>query len=64
MAAELRVCQREGRLSVTLPVIATGLLHMHANRLLRAAHREHELILYNFLARLYATQRHRLPQSW
>jgi hypothetical protein len=59
----LTVCQRAGCLSVPLPVIARGLLHMHVNRLLRSAHREHELVLYDFLARHYAALRHRTPQS-
>ncbi len=31
-------------------------LHMHANRLLRSALREQELVLYDFLLRLYGSQ--------
>ena len=29
---------------------------MHANRLLRSAHRRQELVLYDFLARLYESR--------
>jgi hypothetical protein len=32
---------------------------MHANRLLRSAQREHELVLYDFLSRLYASEARR-----
>ena len=32
---------------------------MHANRLLRSAPREHELVLYDFLARHYTAQARR-----
>ncbi len=33
--------------------IAESLLHMHANRMLRSSARAHELVLYDFLERLY-----------
>lgn len=33
-----------------------GGYHMHVNRLVRSAQRAHELVLYDFLARLYAAQ--------
>src|SRR5262249_7401824 len=51
--AELKACARAGRLSVPLTELAPSYLHMHANRLLRSAHRAQELVLYDFLARLY-----------
>ena len=36
-----------------------SLLHMHVNRMLRSAQREHELVLYDFLVQLYASRRAR-----
>ncbi len=61
---ELKSCAAVGRLSVPLGELAAGFLHMHANRLLRSAHRMQELVLYDFLTRLYEariarTQKHR-----
>ena len=44
------------RLSVPLAELAVSYLHMHANRLLRSAHRAQELVLYDFLGRLYESQ--------
>jgi thiopeptide-type bacteriocin biosynthesis protein len=54
--AELTACAQAGRLSVPLTDLAPSYLHMHANRLLRSAHRAQELVLYDFLARLYQSQ--------
>jgi thiopeptide-type bacteriocin biosynthesis protein len=54
--AELKACARAGRLSVPLAELAPSYLHMHANRLLRAAQRAQELVLYDFLSRLYDSQ--------
>jgi thiopeptide-type bacteriocin biosynthesis protein len=59
--AELRAGARAGRLSLPLPELAPSYLHMHANRLLRSAHRAQELVLYDFLARLYESQAARAP---
>jgi thiopeptide-type bacteriocin biosynthesis protein len=56
IADELRSCARAGRLTVSLPELAVSYLHMHANRLLRSAHRAQELVLYDFLARLYESR--------
>jgi thiopeptide-type bacteriocin biosynthesis protein len=53
VTAELRACARAGRLSVPPAGLALSYLHMHANRLLRSAHRAQELVLYDFLERLY-----------
>ena len=44
------------QLTLPLPELAVSYLHMHANRLLRSAHRAQELVLYDFLARLYQSQ--------
>jgi thiopeptide-type bacteriocin biosynthesis protein len=43
-------------LSQALPEVAGSYLHMHANRLLRSAHRAQEMVLYDFLARLYESR--------
>jgi thiopeptide-type bacteriocin biosynthesis protein len=56
VVAELKDYARAGRLSVPLTELASSYLHMHANRLLRAAHRPQELVLYDFLCRLYESQ--------
>jgi thiopeptide-type bacteriocin biosynthesis protein len=56
---DLRSLARAGRLSSPLPDLAASYVHMHANRLLRAGHRAHELVLYDFLARLYHSRRAR-----
>lgn len=47
---------REGRLDTPLASIAASLLHMHANRLLRSMQREQELVLYDFLLRIYESE--------
>jgi thiopeptide-type bacteriocin biosynthesis protein len=53
---ELRARARACRLTVPLPELAVSYLHMHANRLLRSAHRAQELVLYDLLARLYESR--------
>jgi thiopeptide-type bacteriocin biosynthesis protein len=53
---ELRACAEAGKLSRPLTELAPSYLHMHANRLLRSAHRAQELVLYNFLTRIYESQ--------
>jgi hypothetical protein len=50
-----------GRLSLPPAELAPSNLHMWANRLLRAAHRARELILYDFLGRLYESEAARVP---
>jgi thiopeptide-type bacteriocin biosynthesis protein len=59
---ELKACARAGRLSVRLPELATSYLHMHVNRLLRSAHQAQELVLCDFLGRLYEAQAARALQ--
>jgi thiopeptide-type bacteriocin biosynthesis protein len=51
--AALRERAAAGVLAQTLPVVAASFLHLHANRLLRSAQRAQEMVLYDFLARLY-----------
>jgi thiopeptide-type bacteriocin biosynthesis protein len=53
LVAELKMCAQAGQLTMPLTELAPSYIHMHANRLLRSAHRAHELVLYDFLARLY-----------
>lgn len=52
-ASELRALAQAGRLGISLESLAGSFLHMHANRLLRSAARAQELVLYDFLVRLY-----------
>jgi thiopeptide-type bacteriocin biosynthesis protein len=53
VAAELR------RRAVDVAGLAASYAHMHANRLLRSAHRRQELVLSDLLLRLYTTRQHR-----
>src|SRR5688500_19004346 len=53
---ELRRAEASGRLTVPLVALAPSLLHMHAVRLLRSAQRAQELVLYDFLARIYQSR--------
>jgi thiopeptide-type bacteriocin biosynthesis protein len=56
VAAELKACEQAGRLALPLAQMAPSHLHMHANRLLRSAQRVQELVLYEFLGRLFESQ--------
>ena len=51
--AKLQALEEADRLSHPLITIAQSYLHMWANRLFSGAHNAHELILYEFLARIY-----------
>jgi thiopeptide-type bacteriocin biosynthesis protein len=55
-ARRLSALASERRLTRPLADIAGSLLHMHANRLLRSDQRAHELVLYDFLTRIYESQ--------
>jgi thiopeptide-type bacteriocin biosynthesis protein len=55
-AAEIRALAAAGRLSADVPELAMSFAHMHVNRLLRAAPRAQELVLYEMLDRLYRAQ--------
>jgi thiopeptide-type bacteriocin biosynthesis protein len=41
---------------VSMQNIAASFVHMHVNRMVRAAQRQHELVLYDFLTQLYSSQ--------
>jgi thiopeptide-type bacteriocin biosynthesis protein len=49
----LRSLVVSGRLTVDIAELAPSYVHMHVNRLIRSAQRAHELVLYDFLFRLY-----------
>lgn len=51
---ELRAAERAGQLSIR--GLAHSYVHMHANRILRSAHRAHELVIYDLLVRLYESR--------
>ncbi len=59
IAAALREAVSSGRLTVPVADLAGSFLHLHANRVLRSAHRAQELILYDFLLRIYESRRAR-----
>jgi thiopeptide-type bacteriocin biosynthesis protein len=59
--AELKDCAQQGRLLLPLENLASSHLHMHANRLLRSAQRGQELVIYDYLARLYESHLARSP---
>ncbi|HXT71690.1 MAG TPA: lantibiotic dehydratase [Vicinamibacterales bacterium] len=54
--ARLKSASSLGQVSVSLEDLAFSLMHMQANRLLRADHRQQEFVLYDFLERLYESQ--------
>jgi thiopeptide-type bacteriocin biosynthesis protein len=54
--AEWKAAVSAGELSLSPADLAPSYLHMHANRLLRSAQRAQEMVLYDFLARLYDSQ--------
>jgi class I lanthipeptide synthase len=56
VAETLRTWAVADRLTRPLASLAASYLHMHANRVLRSSPREHELVLYDFLERLYDGQ--------
>lgn len=58
--ASLRQMEREGRLQRPLADLAASFVHMYLNRLFRSAQRRQELVVYDFLVRLYASRRARV----
>jgi hypothetical protein len=54
IAAALREREEAGQLVVA--DLALSFAHMHVNRLLRSAQRRQELVLYEFLDRLYESR--------
>jgi thiopeptide-type bacteriocin biosynthesis protein len=56
VCAELRAAEQAGKLTAPIADLVGSYIHMHCNRLLRAAQRAQELVLYDFLTRLYESQ--------
>jgi thiopeptide-type bacteriocin biosynthesis protein len=63
LVTELRKLEQAGRLLVPYPELARSFVHMHVNRLLRSSQPRHELILHDFLHRLYQTQNARAAKG-
>jgi len=59
VVAELQSIERKGGLSVSISMLMPSFIHMHANRLLRSAQREQELVIYDLLTRFYESQARR-----
>jgi lantibiotic biosynthesis protein len=53
--AALRALAGDGRLLMSLSDVAMSVAHMHVNRMLRSAQRAQELVLYEFLDRIYCS---------
>jgi thiopeptide-type bacteriocin biosynthesis protein len=53
---QLRALAGEGKLFVDLTELVSSYLHMHVNRLIRSSQRAHEVVLYDFLFRLYEAE--------
>lgn len=56
IAGELRGRERSGALSSSVRSIAYSLIHMYNNRLFRSEGREHEMVLSDFLDRIYRSE--------
>jgi thiopeptide-type bacteriocin biosynthesis protein len=56
IARELATREADRRLRMAVSDLAPSFLHMHANRLLRSEQRSQELVLYDFLSRLYESE--------
>jgi lantibiotic biosynthesis protein len=50
---KLNTLARNGHLAGDLSTLACSYVHMHVNRMIRSATRKHELMLYDFLSRVY-----------
>ncbi|MER7210539.1 lantibiotic dehydratase [Streptosporangium sp. NPDC000239] len=56
IAGDLAACAGAGRLTRHATALVGSFLHMHANRMLPAAARAQELVLYDFLSRWYRSR--------
>jgi thiopeptide-type bacteriocin biosynthesis protein len=67
MIAELFAAEQEGHLTVDVADLASSLVHMHVNRMIRSTARAHELVLYDLLGQLLesraARERKKSPPS-
>ena len=55
-ARQLHLARDAGKLSVHMRDLALSYIHMHINRLIRSSPRAHELVIYDFMARIYSEQ--------
>lgn len=60
LVSELQRLERAGRLDRSPVQIVPAYVHMHMNRMMRSASRKHELVVYDFLTRLYESHAQRL----
>jgi thiopeptide-type bacteriocin biosynthesis protein len=56
LVAELRALEAEGKLTTSLEELSLSLLHMWVNRAQRSMQRPQEMVLFDFLERLYDSQ--------
>jgi lantibiotic biosynthesis protein len=56
LVANLRARASKGELTASIENMTESIVHMHANRLLRSSARAHELVVYDFLRRMYQTE--------
>jgi len=56
LAGELHRLLGEGRVAASLQSLASDFVHLHINRILRSSHQAQELVIYDLLARLYASR--------
>lgn len=61
--AVIRARAAAGQLSVSLDELMSSLLHMQVNRMIRTAPRQEELVLYDFLSRIYRSELARQPSQ-
>jgi lantibiotic biosynthesis protein len=58
-----RQAEREGRLTSSVEQLADSFLHLHVNRMLPLEQRAQELILHDFLVRLYRSLLARMKKN-
>lgn len=61
IVAALKASAETDRLSGSLAEILPSYVHMHANRVLRSAHRMQEFVIYDLLVRVYESRLARTP---
>ncbi|HYC92892.1 MAG TPA: lantibiotic dehydratase [Thermoanaerobaculia bacterium] len=63
IVAELRRLEQARRLTMPVTDIASSLVHMHVNRLIRSDQRAHELVIYDLLCAIYDSQAARAARA-
>jgi thiopeptide-type bacteriocin biosynthesis protein len=63
LVSELFAAEQEGRLFSQVADLASSLVHMHVNRMIRSAARAHELVLYDLLGKLLESRAARERKS-